>query len=58
VLEPDVQEVDVAQFAPTNQGKKKGTCKQGKAFHPDEDKVICFAWLNILKDSTIGLSSL
>jgi hypothetical protein len=25
VPEPDVQEVDAAQFAPTNQGKKKGT---------------------------------
>jgi hypothetical protein len=56
--ESDVQEVDAAQFAPTNQGKKKGTCKWGKAFHPDEDKVICSAWLNISKDSTIGLSSL
>jgi hypothetical protein len=43
---------------PPTRVRKKGTCKRGKAFHPDEDKVIYSAWLNVSKDSTIGLSSL
>lgn len=34
--------------------KKKGSSKRGKAFHPEEDKVICSTWLNVSKDPIVG----
>jgi len=52
----DVEEVDGTSFPTKDKGK--GNCKRGKAFLPEEDIIICSAWLNIGKDPIIGTAIL
>jgi hypothetical protein len=52
--EVDVQEIHGSQLPPCN-GKKKGSSNRGKAFHREEDLIICSAWLDVSKHAVIGM---
>lgn len=49
----EVQEVHASQV-PEHQGKRTGMARRGKAYDPEEDKVICAGWLNTSLDPIVG----
>ncbi|PUZ75736.1 hypothetical protein GQ55_1G230300 [Panicum hallii var. hallii] len=51
----EIEEIDGEQFA-TGAANKKGFSHRGKAFLPQEDRVIVSGWLNISTDACTGAS--
>lgn len=45
----EIEEIGADQFS-----NKKGSSHRGKAFMPQEDRVIVSGWLNISTDATTG----